>query len=76
MAGTDRFTRDVGLAGCAALLAAAEAGQFAVMLEKTSEIGGSTVKSAGLSESILQGGSACLSADAARRASRPTREWS
>ena len=38
-----------GLAGCAALLAAAEAGQFAVMLEKTSEIGGSTVKSAGLS---------------------------
>lgn len=38
-----------GLAGCAALLAAAEAGQFAVMLEKTSDIGGSTVKSAGLS---------------------------
>src|SRR5919112_1102511 len=38
-----------GLAGCAALLAAAEAGQFAMMLEKTSEIGGSTVKSAGLS---------------------------
>ncbi len=38
-----------GLAGCAALLAAAEAGRFAVMLEKTSEIGGSTVKSAGLS---------------------------
>ncbi len=38
-----------GLAGCAALLAAAEAGQFAVMLEKTSAIGGSTVKSAGLS---------------------------
>jgi fumarate reductase flavoprotein subunit len=38
-----------GLAGCAALLAAAEAGQFAVMLEKTSEIGGSTVRSAGLS---------------------------
>lgn len=38
-----------GLAGCAALLAAAEAGQFAVLLEKTSEIGGSTVKSAGLS---------------------------
>ena len=38
-----------GLAGCAALLAAAEAGQFAVMLEKTSEVGGSTVKSAGLS---------------------------
>lgn len=37
-----------GLAGCAALLAAAEAGQYAVMLEKTSEIGGSTVKSAGL----------------------------
>ncbi|CAN5646315.1 FAD-dependent oxidoreductase [soil metagenome] len=38
-----------GLAGCAALLAAAEAGQFAVMLEKTSAIGGSTVRSAGLS---------------------------
>ena len=38
-----------GLAGCAALLAAAEAGQYAVLLEKTSEIGGSTVKSAGLS---------------------------
>lgn len=38
-----------GLAGCAALLAAAEAGQYAVMLEKTSEIGGSTVRSAGLS---------------------------
>ncbi|TDD89166.1 FAD-dependent oxidoreductase [Saccharopolyspora karakumensis] len=38
-----------GLAGCAALLAAAEAGQYAVMLEKTSDIGGSTVKSAGLS---------------------------
>jgi fumarate reductase flavoprotein subunit len=50
-----------GLAGCAALLAAAEAGQFAVMLEKTSEIGGSTVKSAGLSafagteEQVAQG---------------------
>ena len=41
-----------GLAGCAALLAAAEAGQFAVMLEKTSEIGGSTVKSAGLSTPV------------------------
>ncbi|MCR6032835.1 FAD-dependent oxidoreductase [Nocardioides sp. zg-579] len=38
-----------GLAGCAALLAAAEAGQYAVMLEKTDEIGGSTVRSAGLS---------------------------
>ncbi|GAB2850576.1 FAD-dependent oxidoreductase [Actinocorallia aurea] len=38
-----------GLAGCAALLAAAEAGQYAVLLEKTGEIGGSTVKSAGLS---------------------------
>lgn len=38
-----------GLAGCAALLAAAEAGQYAVLLEKTSSIGGSTVKSAGLS---------------------------
>ena len=50
-----------GLAGCAALLAAAEAGQFAVMLEKASEIGGSTVKSAGLSafagtdEQVAQG---------------------
>ncbi|ROO85607.1 fumarate reductase flavoprotein subunit [Actinocorallia herbida] len=38
-----------GLAGCAALLAAAEAGQYALLLEKTDEIGGSTVKSAGLS---------------------------
>jgi len=38
-----------GLAGCAALLAAAEAGQYAVLVEKTSAIGGSTVKSAGLS---------------------------
>ncbi|MFC4055915.1 FAD-dependent oxidoreductase [Actinomadura syzygii] len=38
-----------GLAGCAALLAAAEAGQYALLLEKTGEIGGSTVKSAGLS---------------------------
>jgi len=38
-----------GLAGCAALLAAAEAGQHALLLEKTGEIGGSTVRSAGLS---------------------------
>jgi fumarate reductase flavoprotein subunit len=38
-----------GLAGCAALLAAAETGQYAVLLEKTGEIGGSTVRSAGLS---------------------------
>lgn len=38
-----------GLAGCAALLAAAEAGRYAVMLEKTDAIGGSTVMSAGLS---------------------------
>lgn len=38
-----------GLAGCAALLAAAEAGQYALLLEKTGDIGGSTVKSAGLS---------------------------
>jgi fumarate reductase flavoprotein subunit len=38
-----------GLAGCAAALAAAEAGRYAVVLEKTDEIGGSTVKSAGLS---------------------------
>lgn len=38
-----------GLAGSAALLAAAEAGRYAVLLEKTGEIGGSTVKSAGLS---------------------------
>ncbi|WP_300683560.1 FAD-dependent oxidoreductase [Nocardioides sp.] len=38
-----------GLAGCAALLAAAEAGQYAFGIEKTDAIGGSTVKSAGLS---------------------------
>ena len=38
-----------GLAGCAALLAAAEAGQYAFLIEKTDAIGGSTVKSAGLS---------------------------
>ncbi|MFI0405659.1 FAD-dependent oxidoreductase [Actinomadura sp. 3N508] len=38
-----------GLAGCAALLAAAEAGRYALLLEKTGAIGGSTVKSAGLS---------------------------
>lgn len=38
-----------GLAGCAALLAAAEAGSYALLLEKTGEIGGSTVRSAGLS---------------------------
>jgi fumarate reductase flavoprotein subunit len=38
-----------GLAGCAALLAAAEAWQHALLLEKTGEIGGSTVRSAGLS---------------------------
>jgi fumarate reductase flavoprotein subunit len=38
-----------GLAGCAALLAAAEAGQHALLLEKTASIGGSTVRSAGLS---------------------------
>jgi fumarate reductase flavoprotein subunit len=38
-----------GMAGAAALLAAAEAGQFAVLLEKTSAFGGSTVRSAGLS---------------------------
>ncbi|MGZ4493369.1 MAG: FAD-dependent oxidoreductase [Nocardioides sp.] len=38
-----------GLAGCAALLAAAEAGQYALLLEKTDAIGGSTVRSAGLS---------------------------
>ncbi|GAA0951233.1 FAD-dependent oxidoreductase [Actinocorallia libanotica] len=38
-----------GLAGCAALLAAAEAGRYAVLLEKTDDIGGSTVRSAGLS---------------------------
>src|SRR5690606_31204125 len=34
---------------CAALLAAAEAGAYAVMVEKTGAIGGSTVLSAGLS---------------------------
>ena len=50
-----------GLAGCAALLAAAEAGQYALMLEKTNDIGGSTVHSAGLSafagtdEQVAQG---------------------
>ena len=38
-----------GMAGAAALLAAAEAGQFAVLLEKTDAFGGSTVRSAGLS---------------------------
>lgn len=38
-----------GLAGAAALLAAAEAGQYTLLLEKTADIGGSTVKSAGLS---------------------------
>ncbi|WP_270889332.1 FAD-dependent oxidoreductase [Pedococcus sp. 5OH_020] len=38
-----------GMAGAAALLAAAEAGQFAVLLEKTEAFGGSTVRSAGLS---------------------------
>ncbi len=38
-----------GLAGAAALLAAAEAGQYAVLLEKTDLLGGSTVRSAGLS---------------------------
>ncbi|MFM6848094.1 MAG: FAD-dependent oxidoreductase, partial [Terrabacter sp.] len=38
-----------GLAGAAALLAAAEAGQYAVLLEKTQAFGGSTVRSAGLS---------------------------
>ena len=37
-----------GLAGCAALLAVAEAGRSAVMLEKTDAIGGSTVKSGAL----------------------------
>lgn len=38
-----------GLAGAAALLAAAEVGQYAVLLEKTDHFGGSTVRSAGLS---------------------------
>lgn len=38
-----------GLAGCAALLAAAEEGRYALLLEKEQEIGGSTVRSAGLS---------------------------
>jgi fumarate reductase flavoprotein subunit len=38
-----------GLAGAAALLAAAEAGAFAVLLEKLPAFGGSTVHSAGLS---------------------------
>lgn len=38
-----------GLAGAAALLSAAEAGQYAVLLEKSDLLGGSTVRSAGLS---------------------------
>lgn len=38
-----------GLAGAAALLAAAEAGRHAVLLEKLPAFGGSTVRSAGLS---------------------------
>ncbi|MEO2107504.1 MAG: FAD-dependent oxidoreductase, partial [Actinomycetota bacterium] len=38
-----------GLAGAAALLTAAERGQFAVLLEGADDVGGSTVKSAGLS---------------------------
>jgi len=38
-----------GLAGAAALLAAAEAGAYAVLLEKMPTFGGSTVRSAGLS---------------------------
>lgn len=38
-----------GLAGAAALLAAAEAGAYAVLLEKADTLGGSTVRSAGLS---------------------------
>jgi fumarate reductase flavoprotein subunit len=38
-----------GLAGAAALLAAAEAGQYAILLEKLDSFGGSTVRSAGLS---------------------------
>lgn len=37
-----------GLAGCASLLAAAEVGQYAMLVESESDIGGSTVKSAGL----------------------------
>ena len=36
-----------GLAGAAALLAAAEAGQYALLLEKLDSFGGSTVRSAG-----------------------------
>ncbi|MEU9245986.1 FAD-dependent oxidoreductase [Streptomyces sp. NPDC048385] len=38
-----------GLAGAAALLAAAQAGAYAVLLEKADTFGGSTVRSAGLS---------------------------
>jgi len=37
-----------GLAGCSSLLAAAEAGQYAFLVESEDNIGGSTVKSAGL----------------------------
>lgn len=38
-----------GLAGAAAMLAAAEAGQYVVLLEKLPVLGGSTIRSAGLS---------------------------
>ena len=38
-----------GLAGAAAMLAAAEEGQYAVLLEKLPVLGGSTIRSAGLS---------------------------
>ncbi|MBO0848220.1 MAG: FAD-dependent oxidoreductase, partial [Pseudonocardia sp.] len=38
-----------GLAGCAAMLAAAEAGRSVTLLEKRDTVGGSTVLSAGLS---------------------------
>ncbi|GAA3485519.1 FAD-dependent oxidoreductase [Streptomyces yanii] len=38
-----------GLAGAAALLSAAQAGAYAVLLEKADTVGGSTVRSAGLS---------------------------
>lgn len=38
-----------GLAGAAAMLAAAESGSYAVLLEGAADVGGSTVRSAGLS---------------------------
>lgn len=47
--GADVLVLGGGLAGCAAALAAAEAGRSVILLEGESEVGGSTVLSAGLS---------------------------